>query len=245
MTSNDPREVGVGIVESDIPWATGPATSATHGQLEDYPELTPVLSLAVDAVVYTFDLDEEVDPDLVAHLERVATAATLDAYAPIVATAAKVGRAAERARAARVAAVAQAAEVMAVRVAEVAAALQAHGDASATRSASSASKAAKLVAGSVVPGNETAAASAAAQIRQAVHDAAATKAAERARAAATVARAAMLAAAEVAASAEVEAVPIELEVFNAAAAIQTIALDTCYQVALNAAAAAAEKALND
>ena len=77
---------------------------------------------------------------------------------------------------------------MAVRVAEVAAALHARDDASAMRTAQAASDAADLVAASVTPGGEGAAAWAADQVAAAVRDAAAAKSREDAQAAAIVAQ---------------------------------------------------------
>ncbi len=222
--------------------STEPASGLDRIDLGGYPELQPILLLAVDAAVFTFDIDEEVDRDLVVYLEQAVAAALISAYAPIAAIARQATRVADRARAAQLEATAQTAQVMAIRVAEVAAALHARGDASAMKVAQAASDAADLVAASVTPGGERAAASAAAQVAAAVHDAAAAKAREHAQAAAIVAQAAANAAARVTDTADVQNVAIELKVFEAAAAVQAIALDACYQVAINAAATAAESA---
>ena len=99
------------------------------------------------------------------------------------------------------------------------------------------------MAASVAPGGERAAASAAAQVAAAVRDAAAAKSRDHAQAAAKVAQSAADAAAKVNNTADVQNVAVELKVFEAAAAVQAIALDACYQVAINAAAAAVEHSL--
>ena len=222
--------------------ATEPASESGRIDVGEYPELQSILSLAVDAAVYTFDIDEEADRDLVSYLERAVAEALIAAYAPIAAIARQATRVADGVRAAQLKATAQTAQVMAVRVAEVAAALHARGDASAIRVAQAASDAADLVAASVTPGGEGEAAAAAAQVAAAVRDAAAMKSREHAKAAAIVAQAAANAAAKVNDSADVQNVAVELKVFEAAAAVQAIALDACYQVAINAAATAAERA---
>ena len=49
------------------------------------------------------------------------------------------------------------------------------------------------------------------------------------------------AAARVTDTSDIQDVAVELKVFEAAAAVQAIALDACYQVAINAAATAAEQ----
>ena len=76
-----------------------------------------------------------------------------------------------------------------------------------------------------------------------MHDAAEAKSKEYTQAAAVVARAAAEAVAKVTDTADVQNVATELKVFEAAAAVRAIALDACYQVAINAAATAAEHAL--
>ena len=212
-------------------------------EFDAYPELGPIRVLAVDAVLYTFAIDAETESDLVVHLEQVVTAALVAAYAPIAEIARQASRVADGARAAQLAATARTAEVMAAQVAEVAAALHARGDAAAIRMAQAASDAADLMAASVTPGGERTAASAAAQVAAAVRDAAAANSREHAEAAAKVAQAAANAAVKVNISADVQNVSVELKVFEAAAAVRAIALDTCYQVAIDAAAIAAEQSL--
>ncbi len=99
------------------------------------------------------------------------------------------------------------------------------------------------MAASVAPGGEGPAASAAAQVAAAVRDAAAARSREHAQAAAKVAQSAADAAAKVTNTADAQNVAVELKVFEAAAAVQAIALDACYQVAIDAAATAVEHTL--
>lgn len=213
--------------------------------LDLYPELTPVIALAVDAVIYTFGIDEEADAALVAHLERVTVAKTLPIYAPMAAIAAQAGRGALRSRDARAAAVARAAEAMAACVAEVAAVLQLRDEAHAQAVARDASDAAQLVAASLRDGDAPQAAATAAQVAAAVREAAAQAARERARAAALVAHAATSAAAGVAEAEDLVSVAVEVEAFTTASRVRAIALDTCYQAAIDVAATAAEQVLTN
>ena len=206
-----------------------------------YPELQPIRVWGVDAAIYAFGIRNETD--LLKHLEEAVGAALVLAYAPIASIARETARNADRARATQLAQSARIAEKMAIRVAEVAAALQASGDASATKVAQVATDAADRVAASVIPGGEAAAVSAASQVATAVHNAAVAKSTELARAATLVAEAAARAAAEATDTADVQAAALKSEVFEAAAAVQAIALNACYQVAINAAATAAEKQL--
>ena len=210
-----------------------------------YPELEQIRLLAVEAAIYTFAIDPETETELVVHLQDVVAAALVEAYAPIAEIARQASTVAAGARAARLDATARTAEMMAVHVAEVAAALHARNEASAIRTAQTASDAADLVAASVAADGEGAAALAAAQVAAAVRDAAAAKSREDAQAAAIVAQAAANAATKVHNTADVQNVATELKVFEAAAAVQAIALDACYQVALNTAASTAEHALTN
>ena len=218
-------------------------TGADRTEFADYPELDPIRLLAVDAAIYTFAIDADTESELVVHIEEVVASALVAAYAPIAEIARQTTRYADRARAEQLAASARTAQVMAIRVAEVAAALRARGDASAMNVAQAASEAADRVAAKVPLGGEGDAASAAAQVATAVHEAAEAKSKEHAQAAAIVARAAADAAARVTDTDDIQNVAIELKVFEAAAAVRGIALDACYQVAINAAATAAEHAL--
>jgi len=207
--------------------------------LAQYPELSSILEQAVDATVYTFEIDEDVDQDLIHDLEDAIAVDLIAVYAPIVATAIQTAKTVEYSRATRLLATARTAQVMAERVAEAAAALQSRGDESANTAALAASNAAYRLAASVVTGGEAAAATAAARVATAVHEATAAKAQERAEAQVFVAAEAAAAAAEVVDGNEQHDVLSELRIFATAAAVQAIALSTCYQVALNSAATAA------
>jgi hypothetical protein len=231
------------VNESNSP--SEPAGDAKAPQLSDYPELEPVIALALDAVVSSF-YPEKIDARFRAYLERVSGAATLAIYAPIAALTVQTGRRAQDSRVVRTAAVAQAAENIAACVAEVAAALEARDGALAVAEARAASSAADLVAASTsLQGDQTGIAEMASVVASAVHDAATAAVLERARAASLVAQSATTAAAEVARAADEATVAVELEVFQAAAALRAIALETCYQVAINVAASAAEAVFAD
>jgi hypothetical protein len=225
---------------------TGQPTDLTAGwdrtEFGAYPDLKPLQSLAVDAAIYTFGIDAEAESDLIVHLEEVVAAALVAAYVPIAVIARQATRVADQARTEQLAATARTAQELATQVAEVAAALRARDDALAVEVAQAASDAADLVAATVAPGGEGAAASAAAQIAAAVRDAAAAKSEEHAQEAAIVAQAAAAAAATITDTADSQNIAVELKVFEAAAAVQAIARDACYQVAVNAAATAAGNA---
>lgn len=225
-------------------YATGEGIKPGHKLIAHYPELQPILEQAINATIHTFEIDEEADRDLIQKLQDAVAADLIAAYAPIADIATRTARIAGRSRAAKLLAAARTAQVMAERVAEAAAALQARGEASAKSMALAASDAANRMAASVVPGGEDAAATAAAHVATAVHNATAAKAQERAQAAAVVAQEAADAAVQVADGADSQNVLSELKVFEAAAAVQAIALATCYQIAINAAATAAETALS-
>jgi hypothetical protein len=204
-----------------------------------YPELEPIRLWGVNAAIYGFGIKDETD--LVDQLDEVVITALVLAYAPIASIARETRRVTDRARAAQLIESARMAGMLAMRVADVAAALQASGESAATKVAQAATEAADLVAASVVPGGEAAAVSAAGKVATAVRDAAAAKAAELAHAATVVAQAAARAAVEANHTADIKDVAVRLEVFEAAAAVQAIAMNACYQVAVNAAAIAAEK----
>jgi hypothetical protein len=105
--------------------------------LMDYPELQPVLAMAMDAIVSSF-YPEKIGTDFRAYLERVTEAAMAAIYAPVAATAARTAQRTDHLRAARTASVARAAEEMAAHVAETAAALKAQDDAAAATVATAA-----------------------------------------------------------------------------------------------------------
>ena len=176
--------------------SAGSGGRAPHPELDDYPELELVLSIAVSAVVPAFGIDAG-DRIVVDGLEDAAVAAMVEAYAPKAATVRLMARTAEEARRAQAAAARTAAEA-----AETAAAALAALDA---------------------------------------RDAAAETAAERAHAARLVARSVTLAVSE-AAAADAAALAAELEVLNAALTVEAIAFDTCYRLAVDAAAAVAAAA---
>ena len=226
---------------------TGQPTDLEAGSnrtsLDAYPELHPIRLLAVDAAIYTFAIDVEIESDLVVHLDESVIVALIAAYAPIAAIVRQTTRVADSIRAAQLAAAARNAEAMATQVAEVVATLLARRDASAVRVAQAAADAADRVAAAVAPGGEQAAAFAAAQVATAVHDAAAAMSEEYSQAAAVVARACADAAARMTDTADVQNAVSELKVREADAAVRAIALDACYQVAINAANTAAEQAL--
>ncbi len=233
------------VVPSGGAWSSRDKTAGPVPVLSDYPELVPVLSLALDAVVSSF-YPQRIGPDIRAYLERVTAAATVAIYAPMAEIARRSRTGAQVTRAARTAAVAREAGQIASCVAKVAAELQIREDASADTVARDVASAAELVVLTPGSGPDTRrVATTAAGVAVAAREAATAALLERARAAATVAQAASVAAAEVAASADAAAVEVELEVFRAASVLQGIALETCYQVAINFAASAGEAVLAD
>ena len=50
--------------------STEPASGSVRIDLSGYPELQPILLLAVDAAIFTFAIDAEAERDLVVHLEE-------------------------------------------------------------------------------------------------------------------------------------------------------------------------------
>lgn len=220
---------------------TSPASGSAPPDFDAYPELQPIRSWGVDAAIHAFGIEAE--DDVVDQLNEMVGSALVLAYAPIASIARETNRVAERARAAHLLETARISERTAIRVADVAAALQVREEAAAAKVAQAASDAAEFVAASVTPGGEEEAVLAAVQVATTVHDAAAAKSAELAHAATLVADAAALAAAEATGTAKTQEVALELEVFEAAAAVQAIALNACYQVAVDAAATTAEKHL--
>ena len=72
---------------------------STHHELETYPELELVLSLAVATVANAFDLDPALQADDIQAMERAAISAMVVYYAPIAATARRVAAAADQAEA--------------------------------------------------------------------------------------------------------------------------------------------------
>ena len=133
---------------------TDRAAGSDRTPFDTYPELHPIRLLAVDAAIYTFAIDAEVESELVVHLEETVATALVAAYAPFAAIARQTTRVADSARDAQLSATAGTAQAMAIRVAEVAAALQTREDASAIEVAQAASAAADRVAAVVAPGGE-------------------------------------------------------------------------------------------
>lgn len=213
-----------------------------HHALQDYPELEPVLTAAVNAAVASF-YPEKIDAAVRAYLDRVTTAATLAIYAPIAAHAAQAARGAEDSRAAQTRAVAQAAAKITTHVTEAAADLQARAAASAAIIAQDVA-AADLVAASPTP-DEDATVLAAAEVAAAVHTAAAAADLERARAAAIVAQAATEAADVVAAVAEREAASVQLQIVESDTTARGLWLEACFRFATTFAGSAAEAVLAD
>jgi hypothetical protein len=101
----------------------GERSSDVGSGLADYPELKVVLSLAVDTVAQACGIDQGSSD--VALLQKAATVAMLDFYAPVVATAARLAAQVEQARAARAAAVARLVDFKAAWANSTAAALHA------------------------------------------------------------------------------------------------------------------------
>lgn len=215
------------------------ASRSARTNFDAYPELQPIRTWGVDAAIYEFGIED--DADLVDHLNEAVGAALVLAYAPIASIARQTKRVADRAQSAHLAHTARTSEKTAIGVADAAAALQVIEEATASKVAQVASDAAELVAASVIRGGEAAAVLAAIQVATAVHDAAAIKSTELAHAATLVAAAAAMAAADVTDTADGEDAALKLEVVESAAAVQAIALNACYQVAIKAAADAAEK----
>lgn len=216
------------------------SVSLRYAALVDYPELVPVLLSARAAVVEAFDIDESMQADLVHALERVAVEAMVAAYAPMVVAATELKRVNEGSRSAQAVRVAGVAEVMAVRVGEIAAQLHRRDEDSALRVATEASVAADGVAASTTPGIGVAKA---AEVAAAVHAAAESRAAEQASAAMVVAEMAASAALKVASEADAAAATVERKAFDAASSVQGIGLNMCYEIAIDAAASAAHRAL--
>lgn len=228
---------GTGQPETDVAVA-GPC-------LSDYPELEPVISSAMDSVVASF-YPETFGADVLAYLDRVTVAATVAIYAPIAAIAARAGQGARRFRTTRSAEADRAAEHLATGVDETAEALHTRGEEIAVTVADNASVAAKLVAASpAARANEKEAAETAAAMEVVVDDAAEVIVVEQTQAASLVEQSATAAASGVAAAAEADTATSSSKLTEAAAALRTVALQTCYQVAFNVGASAAEAVLAD
>lgn len=182
--------------------------------------------MAVATVAEAFGIDQDADPSGVDALEKAATTKMLEFYAPVAAIAARMATVVEEARTVRAVAVARSAEDAAARADVIAAALQLTAD--------------RAEAAAAPRGDEAKSVDAAGKFTQALDEAAAGIAALRAAAAPVVIEFVQATAAGVAEAAEAAAIAVETETNDAAAIVQPLARATCYQLALVAAASAAD-----
>ncbi len=199
--------------------------------LEDYPELIPVLTRAVDEAIASSHINRERDADLIEDVERAAAASALATYKRMAVSASQASDAANRARRARAHSVAVSAEVIAERVTDAAAEVHNAEEASADHLALAAANAAFELAESVRFDDETAVSTAAALVVRAISDAAAVNTSARADAASSVVQAAADAAADIAGEAASTASAAAFDVIADASDRQRDALETCYEVA--------------
>jgi len=199
------------------------------------PELAPVLSRAMSAVIDALELDEQTSPDLIRALEHAAATAMTEAYEPIADAASRLARSTGISRTTEAASVRKKAEEIAALVSETTTALRQRHDRLAERVAQDATTAARAAAASSVPGHKLAAKKQAVQKANAVRDAAAARADQWAAAAVLTAAAADQAEVWLAIETENAAVIVERDARHAAAAIQAAALDLVYEVAIEAA----------
>jgi hypothetical protein len=209
-----------------------------------YPELIPVITSVVDAMIYSFDLDVEGDAELIDQLANIAIAKSHTVYGPMAAVADRASHYTQHLRDLQAATVIRVAETLAAQVADEAAALRTRSEAHAAAVASEAADRAAAVATTVGPDDRSAAAAAAAEADD-VRSAAAHAAAERAYAAAKVVQQAAESAAEAVEEAELLALTVELEAAVAKKRTQGVAIETSYQAALDATLATAEQILAD
>lgn len=211
-----------------------------HGAdgVDSYPELEPVVSLAVDTVAQAFDITDDRDPALLSQLEATVTEGTVEAYAPMASTADVLARSDRQARDVRSAAAARSADLMAVEVADTAAALRTKNETTVAQLAAERGQQNRDTS----PGHPRASTPVtAAQGAALVHRAAQAKAAERERLAAEVAGAAARAASTLATSVEAEASEVRNTVSDAASTLRSESLSSSYQVALSVGVEAAEQ----
>ena len=119
------------------------------------PELAPVLSLAMTAVIDLLELGERTPPDLIRELEDAAAIAMAEAYEPIADAASRLARANEASRTTEAADVRRKAETTAALVSDTAAALQQRQGRLTERVAEDATAAARALAPSSVPGSSS------------------------------------------------------------------------------------------
>ena len=206
-------------------------------ELDEHPELLPVVTRAVEEVFASSNLNRERDADLVRDAERAAAAAALITYERMVLAAIHASDVADEARRARAPLVSAKADGIAEVVTDAATEVNNVEEAAAYYVSSVAAKAASEVAALVSLEDEAAASTAAALVVRAVSDAAAVNTVARADAASSVAQAAADAAAEVADEAASTALAAERDMISTALDRHQDALQTCYEVAVAAAQA--------
>lgn len=204
-------------------------------ELENYPELTTLLTGAVDEALTSSNVTRERNPDLAAEVERAAGAAALGIYERMEVVAVRISTAAAADRRARMHLVATNAWGIAERVADAAAEVHDIEEASAHDLVLVVASAAADLAAGIRFDDELAASVAAATVVKATSEAAAVDVNARATAASGVARAAAVAAADVVAEAASIASAAEAKVATDASDRRQDGLETCYEVAVAAA----------
>ena len=162
-----------------------------YDQLEEHPELIPVVTKAVDEVLASGKFSREQDADLVEEAEHAAAAAALTTYERMVFAAIQASEAADEIRRALAPMVAAAAEGIAEVVTDAAAEMHNVEEAAAEHVKLVAANAATELAALVAFDDELAAATAVALVVKAVGEAAAVNTVARADAASEVAQAAL------------------------------------------------------
>ncbi|HWI00282.1 MAG TPA: hypothetical protein VNT27_08115, partial [Propionibacteriaceae bacterium] len=199
------------------------------------PELAPVLSRAMSAVINALELGEQPPPDLIRDLEHAAATAMTEAYEPIAQAASRLARSTETSRTIEAANGRKRAEETAALVSATTAALRQRHVRLVERVAKEAGTAARCAAASSVRGHKIAARNQADQVANSVRDAAAARSDQRAAAAILTAAAADQAAARLAIQADHAAELVERDAVQAAAAVQATALTIMYEIAIDAA----------
>lgn len=203
--------------------------------LVSHPELAPVLSQAMSAVIAALEFGEQTPPDLIRGLEAAAATAMAEAYEPIAEAASRLARSTETIRTTKAVGVRKRADETAALVFDTMNALQQRHDRLAQRVEAEAATAARTLARSSVPGHKLAAKHQAVRKATAVRDAASARADHRAAVAALTAAAADQAAVQLASEAEQAAVIVDRDALQAAAVIRATALSVMYEVAIDAA----------
>jgi len=200
-----------------------------------HPELAPVLSRAMSAVIDALELGEETPPDVIAALEDAAATAMTEAYEPIAVAASRLSGSTETSRETEAASVRRKAAQTAALVVETATALQQRHDRLAEQATKETATAARLAAAASVPGFKAEAKKRAVQKAAAVQEAAAARDDRRAAAAALTAAAADGAAVRLALEAKNAAADVKRDAAHAAATVQAITFDVMYEIAIDAA----------